>query len=393
MKILFYKPAFSWPRNSGHDVHTYHMMRALGDLGVSVSLATDAASPAPALSGLSLSEEVHLSSTELPGGAPDFYRTRIEERFRHFYGISPNHICRFAAIAKRGGYDAIVVSGLPVLPMLLAMSGPVRVWYAADEWVWHHYSQFRLWHFSTWSHLPEAAIKGIYERAFRRRIDAVWLVSQSDARAMRLVTGIRDVNVLPNGVDAEFYSQRAAHEKEGSAVFWGRLDFGPNIQALEWFSERVWPRVRERRPDAQLTIMGFNPAPGVFALQRFAGITILPNVGDIRPEIARHAVVVLPFVSGGGIKNKLLEAAAMGKAIVATERALGGLNGQAPVKVARTPVEWLNALEMLWDHAETRAQLGRLSRAWVMREHSWASVAQKALNTLEDRVARQKNRS
>jgi hypothetical protein len=105
-----------------------------------------------------------------------------------------------------------------------------------------------------------AAVKGLYERAYGPLLDRVWVVSEADRRAMRWVAGARAVDVLPNGVDADYYAPRAAAVERETCAFWGRLDFGPNIQALEWFCGRVWPAVRRARPSAptaSIWSMGF----------------------------------------------------------------------------------------------------------------------------------------
>jgi glycosyltransferase involved in cell wall biosynthesis len=234
----------------------------------------------------------------------------------------------------------------------------------------------------TWSELKAATIKGLYERTYRRRLDRVWVVSPSDATAMRWVTGVRNVDVLPNGVDTDLYGASDAEGAPETCVFWGRLDFGPNIQALDWFCRHVWPGLRARHPQATFTIIGFQPGEDVQRLARLPGVQLQADVPDIRPVVARHAVVVLPFVSGGGIKNKLLEAAAMAKAIVCTPRSLGGLNGQPPVRVARSPQDWQDAIESLWSDPRRRVQAGLDARAWVIAEHTWTAVARKALEGL-----------
>ena len=268
--------------------------------------------------------------------------------------------------------------------MIAGIEGPLRIWYAADEWVLHHVSQVRLFEPRSWSNLAEAAIKGAYERAFRRRLDRVWAVSNADRLALRGVAGIPRVDVLPNGVDAAHYQSAGAGEEPLTAVFWGRLDFGPNVQALEWFCSRVWPHVKAARRDAQFTIMGFCLTPQVAVLANTPGVRVTPDVTDIRPEVARHAIVVLPFISGRGIKNKLLEAAAMGKAVVCTPGALSGVQGTAPFRPIKRPHDWVSSIIRLWDHPDERRRLGEQARQWVVREHTWAAVAQKALAGVED---------
>lgn len=381
MRLIFYKRRFAWPRSSGPDVHTYNMMKALGSLGCELSLATLEASAPEALSGLELGKSFVLPETgPVPPGS--LRLTKGEERYRSYWGVSPAAIVALAAAAKEVRADAVVVSGLEVLPMLGAVDGCLRVWYAADEWFWHHCSQVHLSEPATWSELRTALVKGLYERTFRRRLDRIWVVSPSEANAMRWVTGVRNVDVLPNGVDTDLYGASGTEGAPDTCVFWGRLDFGPNIQALDWFCRHVWPGLRTRHPQARFTIIGFQPGEDVHRLARLPGVQLQADVPDIRPVVAGHAVVVLPFVSGGGIKNKLLEAAAMAKPIVCTPRTLGGLVGQPPVRVARSPREWQDAIESLWSDPARRVQAGVDARAWVVAEHTWMAVARTALERM-----------
>ena len=107
------------------------------------------------------------------------------------------------------------------------------------------------------------------------------------------------------------------------------------------------------------------------------------------PELGRHQVVVLPFVSGGGIKNKLLEAASMGKAIVCTPRACGGLraDGFSPLVAARTAGDWIRAVTRLWSDAGERRRLGEEARRWVSERHTWRSAARAAFDGLKASLA------
>src|SRR5262249_49326226 len=160
--------------------------------------------------------------------------------------------------------------------------------------------------------------------------------------------------------DGEHYRPIEVPQAERTCTFWGRLDFGPNIQALEWFCQRAWPLVRRQAGDARFTIYGFSPGAAVRALAGRGGVERIPDLPDLREEIARHQAVVLPFVSGGGIKNKLLEAASMGKAIVCAPYACGGLRltDNRPMLLARNPGEWATLLLAVWQDDELRRRLG-----------------------------------
>jgi glycosyltransferase involved in cell wall biosynthesis len=382
MRLLFYKPHFSWPFSSGHDVHTFNMMRAMSRLGASIGLVTKHPSPPEALCGLDLGVHDVLQQPQ-PGMAEEpFTLSTFQERFRSYWGVDRAHVARVGRVAREFQADAVVVSGLDVLPLLGAVQNATRVWYAADEWFVHHMSQVGLSDRSTWGNAKDALIKGAYERAYRGKIDRAWVVSDLDRTAMRWVAGVRNVDVLPNGVDAERYQPMVASPRPESAVFWGRLDFGPNIQALQWFCQNVWPAARQRHPSAEFTIIGFSPGPEVRALAKMPGVSLQPDLPDVREPVSRHQIVVLPFVSGGGIKNKLLEAAAMGMPIVGTRKSAQGLNGTPPFEVAGSPAEWVAAMSALWSDAAGARALGQRARAWVVAEHSWEQVARTALDRL-----------
>jgi len=380
VRVLFFKPELAWPRSSGHDVHTHAMMVALGLKGIRVSLAVLRQSPEPALTGLDL-ERYEVLDGSVPADAPAAILNRVQERFRSYWGIELAFIRQFGALSREIGADVVVVSGLDVLPFLAAVERSLRVWYAGDEWVIHHVSQVQIGKSSTWAELKPAFIKGVYERAYAPMIDRSWVVSTPDVRAMRWLAGVRAVDLVQNGVDAAFIQSSDASQTEDpySCVFWGRLDFGPNIQAVDWFTKHVWRIIRGRNPHATFKIIGYKPVGTIRALHGQQGIELIPDCPDLRPQVAKCGVVVLPFVSGAGIKNKLLEAAAMKKAIVASPRAMLGLKGAPPIVVARAPQVWADAVQRFWEDGDSRRAAGRAAKAWVIAEHTWSAAADAAL--------------
>jgi glycosyltransferase involved in cell wall biosynthesis len=385
MRLLFIKESLAWPRSSGHDVHCFYLMKALAQLGHEVALGTVVSPLTEALGSLPLARRFvldDLTSEDNGHRSPRF--PYWQERFRSYWGIPSHRVMAVNHAARAFQADAVIVVGLNVLPYLEAVRGPLRIWYAADEWVLHHLAQVNWREVTTWSNLRQAMVKGLYERAFGSLLDRVWVVSEADRRVMRWVSGVKGIDVLPNGVDGDYYSPLAVPPIERSCVFWGRLDFGPNLQALKWFCGRVWPALRQQAPDARFTIFGFQPTAEANALAGRDGIDLVANRADIRSEIARHAIVVLPFVSGGGIKNKLLEAASMGKAIICTPQACGGLLAKmsAPFVQARQADEWVRKILNLWTDPERRQGLGHQARQWVLAHHTWEAAARTALRGL-----------
>jgi glycosyltransferase involved in cell wall biosynthesis len=387
MRLLFVKDSLTWPRVSGHDVHSYHMLRALGELGHEVYLTTRCPPLAAAVEGLDLqgTRSWKATGTSIPA------LTRWQEKFRSYWGVETNFMQAVAEQADQLDVDAVVAVGLEVLPLLAGVKGATRIWYAADEWVWHHLSVVRVTQPGTWNHVLEAVVKGLYEYTFRNVVDRAWVVSDADRRAMRWIAGIKQVDVIPNGVDADHFSPRQMPEIPHSCVFWGRLDFEPNIQALQWFCRTVWPQIVARVPAAVFKIIGFAPVPEVKQLAEQPGVTLLENLPDLRDEIARCQVVVLPMQSGGGIKNKLLEAAAMARPILCSPRACNGLNlgGSKALQVASSPQQWVDGLLSLWKPAADRRTLGLAAREWVIAAHCWRTTAQSAVQPLQARSSGQ----
>ena len=375
LRLLFVKESQNWPRSSGHDVHGFHMMAALAARGHSVSLATRKPPTPEAIAGLPLAGLYPLAGPSEGGRLP---LSSWQRKFASYYGVEDTWGASLARALRAEAFDAVIVVARHLLPLLSVVRGPVRVWYPADDPAWHHLSRIAPLDRKTWAELRPAAINALYERSFRQHFDRLWVVSPADRTAARLITGCRQVDLIPNGVDGDYYRPGNEPGLPTSCVFWGRLDFGPNVDALAWFLRTIWPAVQAKAPAARFAVFGFNPTPAVRELAAAPGVELYPDLPDLRAEVSRRQVVVLPFVSGGGIKNKLLEAAALGMPIVCTRKALSGTKGNPAVRVAHSPADWAAALTKLWADDAGRRSLGSAARQWVLEHHTWASAARVA---------------
>jgi len=374
MKLLFVKESQSFPRSSGHDVHGFHMMHELEKLGHSIGLLTASRTSPQAIHGLSPVLNTTFSELPPPTGAKPL--PGLQGRFVSYWGIDPNRPYQISELVRKEEFDAVVVVGLHVLPYMATVENAVRVWYAADEWLLHHWSQFRLSRRSSWGEIKDGAVKGLYERAFNSTTDRVWAVSPKDKTALRWVMGAKHVDVLPNGVDADHYHPLKVDQTPKSCVFWGRLDFGPNLDAIRWFGENVWTTLREKHPDAIWKVFGFCAQNSVIALQERFGFELTVDLPDLRAQVQRCQIVVLPFVSGGGIKNKMLEAAAMGMPIVASSTALNGITlTDCPIRTASNSKQWIEQMDLIWSDEPLRKKIGDDNRKWVSKSYTWSAAA------------------
>jgi polysaccharide biosynthesis protein PslH len=161
-----------------------------------------------------------------------------------------------------------------------------------------------------------------------READLCLATSDGDASRVRSVTG-EECLVVPNGVDDEFFRREPLDVAEpGSIVFTGAIRYQPNADAVTYFVRRVLPLIRDLEPNATFNIVGADPPADVVRLGELSGVRVSGSVDDVRPWLRSASVVVVPLLSGGGTRLKILEAFASGRPVVSTSVGAAGLDVQ-----------------------------------------------------------------
>jgi glycosyltransferase involved in cell wall biosynthesis len=216
-----------------------------------------------------------------------------------------------------------------------------------------------------------------FERAALAAADAVLAVSEGDAARIRSFAPGPRVTVVRNGVDARaFAPDPAAARRPDEVLFVGSLDWRPNQDAVLWFLETAWPRVRAARPSAVLRVVGRAPPPSfVAAVAAAPGASVEASVPDVRPFVSRAAVAVVPLRVGGGSRLKICEALAMGTPVVSTTVGAEGLEIGDGAAIADGAEALADAvLSALADPAAAAARAAR-GRARVLAAHDWDAIA------------------
>ncbi len=218
-----------------------------------------------------------------------------------------------------------------------------------------------------------------YESRIWQIADRTVLIGAKDVEAIEAACGqqgqppIDNVVFGPHGVDTERFAPRPEAEEADTVVMSGVMRYAPNVEAALWFLAQVWPLVRAARPAARFFLVGRDPTPALLAHDGRDGVTVTGTVDEPADWIARGAVCVAPIRAAAGLQNKLLEALAMGKALVATPEANEGIQAPAgeALLLAREPAAFAAAvLELLGDAARRRA-LGLAGRAFVEARWTW----------------------
>jgi glycosyltransferase involved in cell wall biosynthesis len=218
-----------------------------------------------------------------------------------------------------------------------------------------------------------------FETAAWKRMTRVVTMSQKDRAA---VSGAPAV-ALPNGVDLERFRPSGREPEPRRLLFIGSFAHLPNLLAAEFFLNQVWPLL----PDATLHIIA--GARHEYFLERYRdrvtldlnrpGVELEGFVSDVRPAYERAAVVVAPLIASAGTNIKILEAMAMGKAIVSTPAGVNGLDLRPGDDFVLTPdaAEMAQAIERLLADAPERERLGAAARSRVEREFGWDEIARR----------------
>jgi len=211
-----------------------------------------------------------------------------------------------------------------------------------------------------------------------RDADGVYLCSVADQqRLLGEIPSARTI-VIPNAADVEFYKPRAADpQPDGrTVVFFGLMSYMPNIDGAGYFLREIWPRIAEANPQARCKIIGGSPPASLTAL---AGprIEFTGFVPDLRPHLAEAAAVVVPLRIGGGTRLKIVEAMAMGKAIVSTTLGAEGIEAVPgrDILIADEPAIFANSVSRLLTKPGLAAQIGNSARQLSEARYAWSSAA------------------
>jgi sugar transferase (PEP-CTERM/EpsH1 system associated) len=210
------------------------------------------------------------------------------------------------------------------------------------------------------------------EQGLTKWARAVTVVSKAEADLYRSFSEGGRVCDVHNGVDLDYF-QPAAPADAPVCAFVGALDYRPNVDAVTWFCKEVWPAFHLRRPEARFLVIGRRPVPEVVGATAAPGVELVPDVPDVRPHLARASVAVVPLRIARGVQNKVLEALAMSKAVVAAPAALAGLETTPGVHLlsATSPTEWLDTMDRVLNDGALRERLGRAGRLYVEEHHHW----------------------
>ena len=229
----------------------------------------------------------------------------------------------------------------------------------------------------------EAAMLTAEEVRLARSAETTLLISEKEADILRTRPGAAqaDIRALGNGVDTAFFDPSISDPHpsmsgdEYHIVFTGQMDYPPNIAAVERFARRILPMIRERIA-ARFHIVGRAPVSEVVKLGSLEGVTVWGEVADVRPFLRGADAVVAPLLLARGVQNKVLEAMAMARPVLASEEAATGIeatDGQH-WRICHDDRAFARAILDLASDRDRAEEIGRAARRFVVETMSWDAV-------------------
>lgn len=343
MRILIVSVSYPYPPASGGEIRIHGIIEGLRRAGHHITLLTFAAPERPAPPE---GDDLELVTVPAPARTKihrlrDLIFTRQPDIAGRFH--SPAMIAALRDLLARERFDVIQFEGiesvayLPVARQSAAESRLIfdtfNAEYALQQGIFRvDRRQPKRWPAALYSYIQVGRIAR-FEREMCALADAVVAVSPEDADLLRRFRGDGRIYVVPNGIWVDHYAPEddptGVDLSPNTLVFTGKMDYRPNVDAMLWFADAIWPSVRARVPDARLVIVGQKPHPRLDALRALPGITLTGWVDSVVPYLRGAAVYVAPLRMGSGTRLKLLEAMACGCAIVATPTAAAGLREEA----------------------------------------------------------------
>ncbi|MCY3724488.1 MAG: glycosyltransferase family 4 protein [Candidatus Poribacteria bacterium] len=386
LKILFLSPTVPFPLTDGGRIRVFNLLKQIATRN-SVTLLALETQPTD-VEGVSQLQQLGIQVHLVPNAAtlpPVSFGTLLKAFLkRHPITVArydlPIYRQKFKELVAPGTFDLVHYEMFHTaqfhtetrLPGVLSQQN-------VDSAIWRRLCGETTNPFYKFAYWTQQLTFQRYERVLSPKFDAVTCTSDIDAAVFQRHCARDAIEIIPNGVDVTHYQPDFSAEVPAHLIYIGSMDWYPNEDAVGFFADAVLPRIQERVPDVRFSIVGGNPSARVQKLAERKGVVVTGRVPEIKPYFAEATVFVVPLRIGSGTRLKILEALAMGKAIVSTSVGAEGLalkDGEE-IFIADEPTVFADAVTRLLTDTPLRRRIGENGRARVERDYDWRSIGEK----------------
>ena len=386
MKILFLSPTVPFPLTDGGRIRVFNLLKQIATKSDVTLLALET-QPTDS-EGVAQLQQLGIQVHLIPN-APTLPPLSFSTLLKAFLRRQPITVARYALPAYRQKFKELVETGSfnlvhyemfhtaqfhteTRLPGVLSQQN-------VDSAIWRRLCSETANPFYKFAYWTQQLAFQRYERVLSPKFDAVTCTSDIDAAVFQRHCSENVIEIIPNGVDVTHYQPDFSAEVSAHLIYIGSMDWYPNEDAVSFFADEVLPRIQENVPDVRFSIVGGNPSARVQKLAERKGVVVTGRVPEIKPYFAEATVFVVPLRIGSGTRLKILEALAMGKAIVSTSVGAEGLDLKdgEEIFIADEPEAFADAVTRLLTDAPLRRRVGENGRARVEQDYNWQSIGEK----------------
>jgi glycosyltransferase involved in cell wall biosynthesis len=389
VRILFLSSWFPYPPDNGARIRTFNLLRQLARRH-EIAL-------------LSFIQDEGVKQSELDA-VSSFCRVLGTVPQRHFQPSRPQALFRLLSMRPRSlaetyspqmaalvrdalhqhPFDLIIASeigpGLDTAPYIIDADTLPRVIEDLElSMIWNKIRAQNTWagqvrHKLTWLKLRH------YAARLLRRVDGCTVASEQERILLQnIVSDFEPLAVIPNGLDLARYRDGWGPPAPDTLVFPGALTYQANFDAMFFFLKEVFPLVRARKPGVTLRITGRTDGVPVHRLPAEGSVVFTGYLEDVRPVVAQSWVCVVPLLTGGGTRLKILEAMALGTPVVSTSKGAEGLEVTPghDILIADEPAEFADAVLRLLSDETLRARLSANGQKLVRERYGWDQIGEK----------------
>jgi polysaccharide biosynthesis protein PslH len=395
MRILFLSPRQCWPPTSGAKLREYHLARVLGSQAeISSLFFSSPGLPPPTTADLPFCRDI----VSVP--RPRAYTPA--KLVRGLVGRWPLPVLNYTSpemeaallrLLQERQFDLVQFESIHMAAYARLLGRKIQNprivydWHNIESEVMRRYAAtVRSLPREAYARLTARRIESVEARALRTAFGHLVCSEREERKLLAIAPGAR-ITAIYNGVDAEFFRETARGETARTRIlFVGQMSYHANIEAAIWFTHQLWPSIRKRFPKWRFTIVGSDPAPAVLALQSERAVEVTGTVADIRPYYREALAVVIPLLTGGGTRLKVLEAMAAGVPVISTSQGVEGLDlrPREHFLPADRDEEWLPALEALASQDSPRSRLVQAGLQLAKTNYDWDVLGARLYRTYSE---------
>ncbi|MDE0011812.1 MAG: glycosyltransferase family 4 protein [Candidatus Poribacteria bacterium] len=386
MKILFLSPTVPFPLTDGGRIRVFNLLKQIAQKNKVTLLALETQSTDA--DGIAELQQLGIQVYLVPN-AQTLPRVSFDTLIKAFFRRQPITVARYDVPAYRQKIRELITEQTfdlvhyemfhtaqfhteTNLPGVLSQQN-------VDSAIWRRLCSETANPFYKFTYWTQQLAFQHYERVLSPKFDAVTCTSDIDATVFQQHCAENVIEIIPNGVDITHYLPDFTSEAPAHLIYIGSMDWYPNEDAVAFFADEVLPLIQEKVSNVTFSIVGGNPSARVRKLAEREGVVVTGRVPEIKPYFAEAMVFVVPLRIGSGTRLKILEALAIGKAIVSTTVGAEGLDLRdgEEIFIADEPTAFADAVTRLLMDSELRRRIGENGRARVEQDYDWRSIGEK----------------